>query len=128
MNNRQREHATLSFGKKPDRGAIEETFHPWTLTVAEWKSQGLPEKVADSVYSSKGRCGGGADSYLYSAMAEGVYNFEKHLGLDSLIRFQFILPFRNFVVRIVEETTEYTIRQEFNGWLKKHCQAEKPDK
>jgi hypothetical protein len=85
MNNREREHATLSFCKNLDRGAVEETFHPWTLTAENWKSQGVPEGIIDNLYALKGSSS--------AKNAYGVYEYERYMGLDPLIRLHFLLPF-----------------------------------
>ena len=61
-------------------------------------------------------------THIYIQPWEKAFTILKNTsGLDPLIRLHFILPFRNFEVGIFEETTEYTIRQELNGWLKKYC-------
>ena len=45
MTNRERENLTLSFTKMPDRGAVEETFFPWALTVKSFEKEGLPSDI-----------------------------------------------------------------------------------
>ncbi len=118
MNARQREYATLTFEKNMDRGAVEETFHPWNLTIDNWKGNGLPEKIAEGIFDSKDKGIGKAASYF--KVMEGVYDYEKYLGLDAVLRMSFTLPFRNFNEKIIKDTQEYRIKLHANGWQKKH--------
>ena len=44
---KERENTTLSFLKPEDRGAVMETFPPWSLTVDRWNKEGLPDDIND---------------------------------------------------------------------------------
>jgi hypothetical protein len=46
---RDREHATLSFGDVGARGAVEETFYPWDLTVRRFLGDGLPKEIGEKI-------------------------------------------------------------------------------
>ena len=120
MNNRERENATLSFEKPGDRGAVEETFYPWDLTIERWKSEGMPGEIADNLYNAGGRKIEEEEKYLDCVMTEGVGRFESYLSFDAVQRVHFALPFRRFEQKIIEETAEYTIRQETDGRQRKY--------
>ena len=48
MTNRERERLTLDFGK-PDRGVIQETFYPWTLTVDRYEREGIVPSLCEGL-------------------------------------------------------------------------------
>lgn len=88
MNNRERENATLSFVKPIGRGAVEETFYPWDLTVKRFKSEGIPAGIADNIFNAGGRKIEEEEKYLDCNMSEGVNCFENYLGFDAVKRLQ----------------------------------------
>ncbi len=53
MTNREIQNATLAFQKLPERGAVLETFHPWTLTLDNFKKDGLPEIAREIIEELK---------------------------------------------------------------------------
>jgi hypothetical protein len=120
MNNREREHATLSFQKPEGRGAVQETFYPWTLTVERWKGEGLPAPLVDYLFTVEGREIGEEELYLNTLMADGVSRYESYLGFDMVKRVTFNLPFSHFEVKDLEETEDYIIRQDGDGWQRKY--------
>jgi len=120
ITNRERENATLSFQKPLDRGPVEETFFPWTLSLNRWKDEGLPINIADGVYSTGGREIRPEEVYIHTVMAGGVYEYERYLGFDGIKRLFFNLPFLNFETKTIDETEDYIIKQEFDGWQRKH--------
>ena len=120
MNNRERENATLSFEKPVDRGAVEETFPPWNLTFDRWVKEGLPSEVANKLVNMAQREIGPESCYLGDVIADGCCNYEQYLGFDAVKRLYFDVPFRNFEVKVLEETDEYILRQDFDGWHRKY--------
>ncbi len=115
MTNRERERLTIDFGK-PDRGAIEETFFPWLLTVDRFREEGLPDDIAD--------CGKGIiadpktdrdETYLRAAWGEGIYRYDQYFGFDPVKRIEFILPFRRFEEKVIEETDAHKIISDNTG-------------
>lgn len=109
---------TLNFGK-PDRGAIEETFYPWILTSARVKKEGMPTDIADGAKDITNDIAGNKNSqketYLPVSWGEGIMNYEKYLGFDPARRIHFVLPFRRFEEKVVEQTDSYTIQQNIFG-------------
>lgn len=119
--NRERENATLGFKKPSDRGSVEETFFPWDLTISKWREEGFPSYIADNIaYNNKNGLIPPEEAYLYCEMAQGIYDYEQFLGYDGVKRLFFILPFLNFETKMIEETDEYVVRQEYDGWQRKY--------
>lgn len=127
MTHRERESATLTFLKPDGRGAVEETFFPWTLTVERFANEGLPSAVAEGILgiANDGNIkDGGLEKYLNVAWGEGILNYEKHFGFDPVRRVSFTLPFRRFEERVIEDTPEYIIKSDRVGrQLKCHKQS-----
>lgn len=95
MNSREREHLTLSFVRPPGRGAVQETFYPWTETIEVFLKDGLPQEIAAGILSPRINSPDlGAEKYLSVAWSEGCLAYEKYLGLDAVRRAAFFLPFR----------------------------------
>lgn len=120
---RQREDVTLSFGKPEDRGAVMETFYPWTLTVGEWKKQGLPDEFANVFdFVNDGTSGEvkPEDVYLNCSMADGVSKFESYFGFDRVMRVFLNPPFDNFQIKTLKETNDYKIIRCKDGWIRKY--------
>jgi len=120
MKDRERENMTLSFQRPIDRGAVEETFYPWNLTIERWKNEGLPNELVDKMVNANGKKIGPEDHYFNCLIADGCYNFEKYLGFDGVKRVFFALPFKNYETKIIEETDEFLIRQDHDGWQRKY--------
>lgn len=118
MTNREREFLTLNFGK-PDRGAVEETFYPWTLTKDRFVQEGMPEEIADGARDITNDLVGNKENqtekYLPVKWGEGVMAYETYLGFDPVRRIHFVLPFRRFEEKIIEQTDTYTIKQDIYG-------------
>lgn len=118
MTNRERENQTLDF-KKPDRGAVEETFYPWVLTKERFKREGLPGDIADGAKDITndliGNKANQTEKYLPSAWGAGVMEYERWLGFDPVRRIHFVLPFRRFEEKVIEDTPTYVIRQDIYG-------------
>ena len=118
MTNRERENATLNF-QKPDRGAVEETFYPWVLTTQRYKGEGLPADLCDGARDITNDLAGNkanqTEKYFPEAWGEGVMAYEQHLGFDPVRRIHFVLPFRRFEEKLLEETPDYTIKQDIFG-------------
>lgn len=120
MNHRERENATLSFIEPHDRGSVEETFYPWTLTLNIWRKEGHLEGLPLDIFNVSGHKIEGANKYLGCLMAEGVYKYEQFLGFDGIKRVSFYLPFRNFGTAITVESDECIIRRDDDGWIRKY--------
>lgn len=125
MNNRERENATLSFIKPDDRGSVEETFYPWPLTLDRWRKEGYLNGLPTNIFNESGREPQNVDKYFGCMMTEGVYKYEQFLGFDGIKRVSFGLPFRNFGTTIIEETDEYIIRKDDDGWERKYFKNSK---
>lgn len=122
MTNRERENATLGF-QRPDRGSVEETFYPWTLTTARFKEEGMPVEIADGANDITndiaGRKAAQIEKYLPVNWGRGVMEYEHYLGFDPVRRVHFVLPFRKFEENMpVIETMEDWQR------LKEHAEKE----
>jgi hypothetical protein len=113
MNTRQREHATLCFGAAGDRGAVEETFYPWDLTVHRFVGEGMPADLAARILEPV--TGSPAEKYLQSARYEGVLAYEDWLGFDAVRRVAFALPLRGLERRTLEDTAEHTLYRDEGG-------------
>lgn len=130
MNYREREAATLSFTNELDRGAVEEIFYPWEKTVKKWENEGLskrfrgkmvfPSIPTDNLYLPKDREISMEEKYFNCLMTEEVYIYEQALGFDPLKRVAFRIPFQCFDEKIIEETEEYIIKLDKDGWERKY--------
>jgi len=124
ITNRERELQTLNF-QKPEggRGAVEETFYPWVLTTNRFKGEGVPEAIADNAKDITNNIVGNkanqAEKYLPVDWGQGVMEYEKYFGFDPVRRIHFVLPFRRFEEKMVEETDTYIIKQDIYGRLMK---------
>lgn len=118
MTNRERENATLNF-MKPDRGSVEETFYPWSLTKERFVEEGMPQEIADGAKDITndlvGNKANQTEKYLPVDWAQGVMEYEQYLGFDPVRRIHFVLPFRRFEEKILEQTEEYIIKQDIYG-------------
>lgn len=119
MTNRERERMTLNFQKPEDRGAVEETFYPWVLTTNRFKTEGMPAEIADGAKDITNNIVGNKanqdEKYLPVNWGEGVMEYEKYLGFDPVRRVHFVLPFRRFEEKIVEQNEKHTIKQDIYG-------------
>jgi hypothetical protein len=130
MNFREREKATLSFSNDLDRGSVEETFYPWEKTIAKWEGEGLsrrfrekmvfPKIPTDNLYIPRDREVSPEEKFLNCLMTEEVYIYEQNLGFDPLKRVSFRIPFQCFDEKILEETPEYTIKLDKDGWERQY--------
>lgn len=119
MTYRERERMTLDF-EKPDRGAVEETFYPWVLACQRFKAEGMPAEIADGAKDITNDIVGKGENdnpekYLPVAWGEGVMAYERYLGFDPVRRVHFVLPFRRFEEKLIEETPDYIIKQDIYG-------------
>lgn len=118
MNHSQRLLKTLNFEKPQDGGAVLETFYPWTLTVNQWCKEGLSEMFrSDRLYPTFQSY---EMRYLNDAMTDQVYEFEKYLGFDRMKRMSFRIPYKCFDEEILEETDEYLLKRDMDGWKRKY--------
>lgn len=109
---------TLDFEKMEEGGAVVETFFPWNLTVERWTKEGLsPKFVPEYLYpAAKDR----SRRYFCDLMTEPVYEYEQTLGLDGVKRMAFRIPFQCFDTEVLEDTEEYTIQLDEDGWKRKY--------
>ena len=112
MTNRERERLTLDF-EKPDRGAVQETFYPWTLTVDRYEREGIAPELCEGTRHADG--GPGNQAFFQSAWGEGVLAYENALGFDPVRRIHFLLPFRHFKEELLEQNSRYTLRRDSFG-------------
>ena len=119
MTNREREKQTLNFGKPEGRGAVQETFFPWTLTLERFEKEGLPANIAAGASGNSDSFKGARllkeEMYLQGRFGENTARYEKYLGFDPVCRIHFELPFRRFDEKIIEETSEYVIHRDVRG-------------
>lgn len=119
MTNREREQATLNFKRPEGRGTVAETFYPWVLTTNRFKEEGMPAEVADGAKDITNNIVGNkanqTEKYLAVEWGQGVMEYETYLGFDPVRRIHFVLPFRRFEEKIVEETDEHVIKQDIYG-------------
>ena len=118
MSTRDREHATLSFGRVGDgrvgdRGAVEETFYPWDLTVSRFAREGLPAGLAGRLLDAT--AGLPAERYVQSARFEAALDYERWLGFDPVRRVALVLPLRGRPVQVLEDTAEHTLYRDEGG-------------
>lgn len=118
MNTAERLIKTLNFEKMEEGGAFLETFFPWTLTVDRWREEGLPSKFTPDYLYPKAE--ERSRRYFNDLMTEPVYEYEQFLGLDGVKRMSFRIPFKCFDEEIVEETQEYTIKLDEDGWKRQY--------
>ncbi|PHV71890.1 hypothetical protein CS063_03775 [Sporanaerobium hydrogeniformans] len=119
MTARERQRQTLNFGKPEGRGAVTETFYPWALTTERFKKEGMPTDIADGAKDITndivGNKSNQSEKYLIGKWGEGVMNYERYLGFDPVMRVHFVLPFRRFEEKVIEETAEHVIKQDLFG-------------
>ena len=119
MTNREREQATLNFQKPEGRGTVAETFYPWVLTTKRFKEEGMPAEIADGAKDITNNIVGNkanqTEKYLAAEWGRGVMEYEQYLGFDPVRRIHFVLPFRRFEEKIIEETPEHSIKQDIYG-------------
>lgn len=131
MNNAQREFCTLSFSNEGlDRGAKEETFEPWDLTIANWEKEGLvtdfneklcvPGVPTEVGYVYKDRPIALENRYYMTMLEAPIFNLEKQLGYDPIKRMAFRIPFLSYEEQLLEDTEEYMVRRDRDGWIRKY--------
>lgn len=89
MTNRERELATLNFQRLIGRGAAEETFYPWDLTMERFCEDGLPEELWARIRDREEMPW---EKYLNGGFGEPVMKYEAYMGFDSVYRVKFLLP------------------------------------
>lgn len=109
---------TLNFEKMENGGAVLETFFPWTLTLDRWNKEGVPEKfIPDYLYP---KAEDRSRRYFCDLMTEPVYEYEQFLGFDGVKRMSFRIPFKCFDETVLEDTEDYTIKLDEDGWKRKY--------
>lgn len=119
ITNREREYRTLNFQRAVDRGAVEETFYPWSLTKDRLVTEGMPVEIANGVKDITNDLAGNkanqTEKYFPTAWGQGVMEFERYLGFDLVRRIHFVLPFRRFEEKNIEDYPGYAIKQDIYG-------------
>lgn len=90
MTNRERECATLNFQKLSGRGAVEETFYPWNLTMDRFCEDGLPTELWAGIRDREEQPW---EKYLNGGFGDPVLKYESYMGFDSVYRVKFLLPY-----------------------------------
>lgn len=118
MTIRERENKTLNF-EKVDRGSVEETFYPWTLTTQRYKREGIPAEIIDGTSDItndlESRDIGQYEKYFPVEWGKSIMEYETYLGFDPVRRVSFILPFRRFDEKVIEANEKYVIRTDIFG-------------
>lgn len=131
MTNTEREFKTLSFSNEGlDRGAVEETFEPWDLTIDNWSKEGLQtnfnnvltaaEIPTEIGYIWKNKEIPPEHHYYMDMLYEPIFNLESQLGYDPVIRCAFRIPFLSYKSKVLEDTDNYFIRFDRDGWTRKY--------
>ncbi|MGI6007479.1 MAG: uroporphyrinogen decarboxylase family protein [Ruminococcus sp.] len=131
MTNKEREFRTLSFSNEGlDRGAHQETFEPWDLTVADWEKEGLvtdfnqklrvPVVPTEVGYIRKDRPVEWVDHYYMTMLADPIFDLEKELGYDPVLRMAFRIPFLSYDEEVLEDNDEFTVKRDIDGWVRKY--------
>ncbi len=119
MTNRERENRTLNFQKPQGRGAVEETFYPWTLTIDRFIEDGMPREIAKGAVDITNNISGNEENqkekYLTADWGQGVMAYEKYLGFDPVRRIHFVLPFRRFEEKVISEDEQFVVKQDLYG-------------
>ncbi|HIQ97973.1 MAG TPA: hypothetical protein IAB26_15595 [Candidatus Limivivens merdigallinarum] len=116
MTNRERERQTLNFGRPEGRGAVEETFYPWDLTLMRFVEEGLPRELADPITSRKEP---EEERYLRAGWGEGVLALETYLGFDPVRRIKLVVPV------LGEADGSRPLVRGWEDWKKKKEEAER---
>ena len=130
MNAREREILTLNFSNQGlDRGVIEESMEPWDKTVRNWADQGydtgMLEKLhfsllpTDNVYHVLEDYPVWQD-YYNTMQTQIIADQEAGLDWDPVYRITFRIPYACYPTEIREETEEYVIRRDRDGWVRKY--------
>ncbi len=133
MNYRERELATLSFSNDGlDRGAVLESMGPWIKTVREFIDQGLetdfieqlrsPELPTENLFYTKGPYEE-YQRYYNTMKTDVVCDYETGFGWDPLKRVSFRIPFISYDAVILEDTPEFMLRYDRDGWVRRYVKG-----
>ena len=79
----------------------------------------MPAEIADGAKDITNNIVGNkanqTEKYLAAEWGQGVMEYEQYLGFDPVRRIHFVLPFRRFEEKIIEETPEHIIKQDIYG-------------
>lgn len=137
MTDREREAVTLEFGRPDHRGAVEETFYPWTLTVERWRNEGLPADIADEYLRHFQTQRDEVSTYFDTDLSTCTEKIENFFGLDRVKRFFVNLPLSTNGRKLSCEDdwrqlrdqaerdlslyfTDEIIREKFSGYVEGH--------
>lgn len=131
MTAKEREYKTLCFSNEGlDRGAKEETMEPWDLTVAGWEASGLksdftkkmktPPVPTEIGFLPRDREIEPYEHYYMTVLADEVFELEKEIGYDPLVRMAFRIPFLSYEEKVLEEDDETFVRRDVDGWQRRY--------
>ncbi len=133
MNYRERELATLGFSNDGlDRGAIIESMGPWIKTVRAFKEQGFDSGFLDALESPElptenlfyvRRPHEEWERYYNVMKTDPVCDYETAFGWDPVKRISFRIPFVSYDAKIIEDTDEYILRFDRDGWVRKYVKG-----
>lgn len=91
--------------------------------------EGMPREIVDGAKDITNDLAGNKanqkEKYLAVQWGEGVMAYENYLGFDPVRRIHFVLPFRRFEEKIIEQTDGVTIRQDIYGkWIRSKVGSE----
>ncbi len=131
MTAKEREYKTLCFTNEGlDRGAKEETMEPWDLTVARWEASGLksdftkkmktPPVPTELGFLPKDREIEPWEHYYMTVLADEVFELEREIGYDPLVRMAFRIPFLSYEEEVLDEDEETFVRRDVDGWQRRY--------
>lgn len=118
MNYRKKEAFTLNFEKFNTTGSVEETFFPWNETVERFVSEGVPNSLSYTNFKNFKK--NKVYKYVDVSNARGFHAYENYFGFDGVMRIGFSIPFKCFEETVFEETDEYLIKSDRDGWQRKY--------
>lgn len=117
MMDREREQKTLNFEKLDKRGAVEETFYPWHLTIQRFREEGIPDNIVqgalENPHELKECEGSQIEKYFAVKWGKGVMDYEQFMGFDQVRRIHFVLPFRRIKETIIKDANDWKRMKEY---------------
>lgn len=110
MNNRKREHNTINFNRTIERGSVEETFYPWTLTAKRFKDEGMPENLVNNLQFADDE-----KHFIAVDWGKSIIDYDNYFGFDAVRRVHFSLPFRKFEEKILFEDDKCCVKKNLFG-------------
>ena len=105
-------------------------MEPWDLTVAGWEASGLksdftkkmktPPVPTEIGFLPKDREIEPYEHYYMTVLADEVFELEKEIGYDPLVRMAFRIPFLSYEEKVLEEDDETFVRRDVDGWQRRY--------